>query len=319
MHIKSVFLIFSSIPLISLALRIAQVPTDSITGKPDALPLWYPFAASTSFSFVQQGTMTKRDMCRTVTPFMGTMKTANKLAGVLYAIDQIQENSVPGNIVEAGVAEGGGVLPALFYLACCGEMRGRMLYLFDTWAGLPPASSEKDDGFQEGQYHISFENFMRNVERYGQVYDKHVAGIEGFKGDAMTDWKEVWSRVQIVKGLFADTMSITLQTNPIGLLMCDGDMYASTKDCMSAAGHLVSKGGAIYNDDYYTFRGCYEAVQEHIQDHTHAPVYLVPQYGQFRLIPESPNASQCIPPVDNAKKSGQCDGQPVEAGLTFQE
>merc|ERR1719356_675247 len=108
-------------------------------------------------------------------------------------------------------------------------------------------------------------------------------------------------------------MRDTLQTDPVGLLMCDGDMYVSTKDCMSAAGHLVSKGGAIYNDDYYTFRGCYEAVQEYIQDHTHAPVYLVPQSGQFRLIPESPNASQCIPPVANSKLSGLCDGQPVEA------
>jgi hypothetical protein len=326
---KSVTLILASTPLVSLALHITEVQN-----------VWYPFGGSTSLPSEENGAMstrsvsllsvsttTRREMCKTITPFIGTMKSANKQAGVLYAIDKVRENSVPGDIVEAGVARGGGVLSALFYMACSGDMRDRKLHLFDTWAGLPEPKDEHDAGFKKGDWFRSFDLFRQNVDTYGDLYDKHVASNETFRGHAMADWKEVWSHVNVVKGLFADTMATTLKTTPLALLMCDGDMYGSTKDCMSAAGHLVSKGGAIYNDDYYTFKGCYDAVQEWIHEYPDFHMYLVPEAGPFRTIredstckpPSKNNVEQPLPWLQDHSGEGKCNGEIVLAGLLLQE
>lgn len=282
-----------------------------------------PFASHA----LHMSTMTTQEACRKATPFMGTMKGPNKLQGVMHAISQISENKAAGDIVEAGVAEGGGVLPAIFYLACTGDLRGRTVYLFDSWEGIPEAVDPKDAGFEKGKYIKSYDNFTMNVAKFGVSFD-FKKSKQQLPAESMTNWEEVWSHVKTVKGFFADTMSVTLENKPLGLLMCDGDMYQSTKDCMNAAAHLVSKGGAVYNDDYYTFKGCYEAVNEYLQDHKSefGPMQLVPERGDFQLLRES--SPLCTPPRDNVQRhkliegdtaEGTCDGEIYEGAMMFRE
>jgi len=273
---------------------------------------WYPWARASA----QKGkSISTAHVCRSVVPLLGTMKSANKLESVLYMVDEVMDKQLVGDLVEAGVAQGGGVLPVIFYLACAGGLPNRSVYLFDTWEGLPPAAAEQDKGFHEGAFHVTFDKFMMNVEDYRKAYKAKVLTNPVLAKVAMASWDDVWSHVEIVKGLFADTMPGALEHRQLAMLMCDGDMYASTKDCMISAGPKVVKGGGIYNDDYYAFRGCYDAVQEYVQGTQNNTVFLVPQQEDFKLLPEK--TSMCVPPTDNSRKSGTCESLRVEASIFF--
>merc|ERR1719265_1132987 len=74
---------------------------------------------------------------------------------------------------------------------------------------------------------------------------------------------DAWNHVRIHKGLFNETMPKVLGNRQVAYLMCDGDMYGSTMDCMDAGEPRLVKGGWHYNDDYYSFVGSYSAVQDY--------------------------------------------------------
>merc|ERR1719471_9829 len=192
------------------------------------------------------------------------MKSSNKMKAVMDLAEYVHTRSIAGDIVEAGVAAGGGVLPLIFYLACTGDLANRTVYLFDTWEGLPAPSSAKDAHFHAGQYKTTFDDFLKVIWVYSGYYLEFINSDPRVKRTAVATWDEVMSHLKIVKGLFADTMQWSLSGRQLALLMCDGDMYSSTKDCMSAGANRVVKRGAIYSDDYYTFKGCYDAMQEYI-------------------------------------------------------
>lgn len=303
--------------------------SDAVDGihvdQEDELPLWFPWAGNTKHGISlrrDDGSpfTYKEDECRKATPMLGTMKSANKLEAVMRATDHIRAKKVAGDVVEAGVAAGGGVLPVIFYLACTGDLDSRTVHLFDTWDGLLPTSSSGDLGFKKGSYHMSYDGFQRNIERYAQVYREKVlqnALLRIARPSSTSTWKEVMTHVNTVKGFFADTMPGTLKNRKLSLLMCDGDMYSSTKDCMSAAAQKVTSGGAVYNDDYYTFEGCHRAVNEYIRaNKPNTKLLLVPQVGNFKLFNEK--EAVCFPPKDNSPGfSGTCGKNEVAEGCIY--
>lgn len=259
-----------------------------------------------------------RRNCRQAIPQkIGTMKWGNKMNAPLEAVDHIVQKSIPGDVVEAGVAEGGGVLPVIFYLACTGDLSERKVHLFDTWNGLQPTGNTEDTGFSQGEFHKTFAAFNANVDHWKKLYDDF-ASQPGSVAVIRT-WEEAWGHVNIVKGFFADTMPSALKERKLSFLMCDGDMYSSTKDCMSSAAERVSKGGIIYNDDYYSFKGCYDAVKDYLKE---APLvgkmYVVPSTGTFQYMEEEKD--HCIPPVTNTvMHGGKCDGRETEASVFYVE
>jgi len=278
--------------------------------------LYFPFAdAGTKASLFQLADPSSlRLSCRKATPSSGTMKPGTKLHAVLEETDRVQASSIPGDIVEAGVAGGGGILPVIFYLACTGDLAQRTVHLFDTWEGLAPTSS--DPGFVDGQYKVDYDAFLANVEQYRTAYGQQVAALNG-----SLSWDEAWKRVNIVKGLFANTMPGALAGRSLSILMCDGDMYSSTKDCLGAAVGLVVSGGTIYNDDYYTFSGCYQAMHEYNRlpdNSTKYKVLLVPDIpggaADFSYMTE--DGLSCTPPQDNSGATrGTCNSVAAEAAL----
>lgn len=287
----------------------------------DDVPLWYPFRQDEVGEVLvmnPQASVSHRTRCREVTPMLGTMKSPNKLQAVVDVMTSLHKEAVPGDVVEAGVAEGGGILPILFYMGCTGDLVNRTFHLFDTWEGLPEATDGKDKGFATGDYHRAFSEFMANVKKYAEAYQVSVAGQKFETGTPIPTWNEVWSHVNIVKGLFADTMPGTLAKTSVALLCCDGDMYVSTKDCFDAAGPRLSSGATVYNDDYYTFSGCYQATREFI-DHRKSlglgvsSVQIVSQYDGFRYFNEE--TSNCIPPQNNGAGDGRCNGVLTEGAV----
>merc|ERR1712217_247069 len=99
------------------------------------------------------------------------------------------QHEIAGDIVEAGVAEGGGILPALFYLACTGALANRTVYLFDTWLGLPEPTLAQDAGFSKGQFRKNFNLLVHNAEHtYKPSYERLVLE-DSFLNKAAKDCK----------------------------------------------------------------------------------------------------------------------------------
>merc|ERR1719471_488362 len=94
------------------------------------------------------------------------MKSPNKMTAVMNLVKELSTNGIAGDIVEAGVAWGGGVMPLIFYLACTGDLANRTVYLFDTWEGLPVSTSAEDANFHEGDYKIGFDIFTEISIKY---------------------------------------------------------------------------------------------------------------------------------------------------------
>lgn len=140
------------------------------------------------------------------------------------------EENTPGSFVECGVWRGGAsimaraCLPSNREVVCC-----------DSFQGLPPDTREP---------HWSKQEFLRvskeQVEAYFRAFD-------------------LLENVRFVKGFFCDTL-YDLDTGPIAVLRCDGDMYSSTWDILSALYSKVSPGGYVIVDDYGVVDTCREAV-----------------------------------------------------------
>lgn len=245
----------------------------------------------------------------------GSMKGRTKMAAVLdLLVDSLQ---VHGDIVEAGVAKGGSSLTLLSFLGCTGHLRNRTFHLFDTWTGLPKSNVALDGAFREGQFLKTYDQFMANVEVFKKKYEQNVMGDgkdELIPPNALS-WDETWSHVRIHKGLFGDTMPSALAGRDVALLMCDGDMYSSSMDCMSAAVPHVVRGGWIYNDDYFRFEANYQAVQDYRQQtkvDLKSRIYLVPAVLHKGYIVEE-TCSECHPPRGLNSPAGKCLGQDCEA------
>ena len=66
----------------------------------------------------------------------------------------------------------------------------------------------------------------------------------------------------------------------MALLHLDGDTYTSTIDVLDALYHKVSPGGHIVVDDYYSWYGCHEAVNDFRRDHyVRAPLIRIDWTG----------------------------------------
>merc|ERR1712032_348499 len=81
-------------------------------------------------------------------------------------------------------------------------------------------------------------------------------------------------------------------------LYCDGDMYASTMECLQSAGRLVNKGGWIFSDDYYAFRGSYLATREYFMNAVNVSDMFLACSTNVDVINEI--TGSCTPPESNA-------------------
>ena len=157
---------------------------------------------------------------------------------------------VPGALVECGVAQGGSAL----LLALINREFGRderMLWLFDSYQGLPDPTKDDYEGDKTGT---------------------HVRPLP--KGSCLGTYEEV-SRllfvhnqissqaISMVKGWFQDTLPVTRsKIGPIAVLRLDGDWYESTKVCFENLFDQVSNNGFVILDDYFSCFGCKKATDE---------------------------------------------------------
>lgn len=148
-----------------------------------------------------------------------------------------------GDLVECGTWRGG-MSAAMAWAA-----PSRHSVLFDSYEGLPDA--KPIDG--PAAFHWS-----KEVRDYDNCRAEEAWSVQAMERVRQRDF-------EIIKGWFEDTVPVwAKQQRPIAVLRLDGDWYDSTILCLEQLWPLVSKGGIVIVDDYYTWDGCSRAVHDYL-------------------------------------------------------
>jgi hypothetical protein len=185
------------------------------------------------------------ELLKSVRPY--TMLSEARLHSLYQRAKTICERNIPGNFAECGVAAGGSsaLLAAVISRY---STTPRRLYSFDTFEGMPPATSEDT---HEGQH------AEQSGWGTGTCAAPEASLMEACRKLGVEDL------VHPVKGLFSETLPETReQIGSIALLHVDGDWYASTRDVLGNLYDQVVQGGFIQIDDYGYWEGCRRAVEE---------------------------------------------------------
>jgi predicted O-methyltransferase YrrM len=175
---------------------------------------------------------------RQVAPF--TMSGPSRLAGLYDAVRSVARRNIPGDVVECGSARGGSA--ALMGLALKRYAPDRRVWLFDTFAGIPPPTRDDPDVEIARLYTGSFRGELAEVQKLFVDLDL---------GD----------RASFVKGLFQETVPGS-PVGAIAVLHLDGDWYDSVKVCLDHLYDRVTPGGVVQVDDYGHWEGARKAVDE---------------------------------------------------------
>ncbi|MBW4644615.1 MAG: TylF/MycF family methyltransferase [Goleter apudmare HA4340-LM2] len=176
-----------------------------------------------------------------------------KLENVCRAIRNIQLSSVPGIYIEAGCALGGSAI-------LIAEMKPQSVpfYIFDVFGMIPPPSerdgidahnryaeiaSGKSKGLGENQYYGYIQNLQDVVQ----------GNIENFGFNLASE------NINLVPGMFHETLDIQ---DVVAFAHIDCDWYDSVTTCIEKITPKMSIGAAIVFDDYSSYSGCKQAVDE---------------------------------------------------------
>jgi hypothetical protein len=176
-----------------------------------------------------------------------------KLEIVHQLVRKVEQDGIPGILLEAGVAMGGS--------ACVivkSKAQERELRLFDVFAMLPPPS-ENDDP----KSHQAYQYFMSgNVQ--GVTDRNYVNNSKDLLSFTQHNMRQVGidvdaSNIKFVKGLYQDTLFVE---DPIAFAHIDCDWYDSVVLCIERLADKISPRGIMLFDDYNSFSGCKRAVDE---------------------------------------------------------
>jgi O-methyltransferase len=165
------------------------------------------------------------------------------------AVVATRHRGVPGSLVECGVAEGGSA--AVMGLVEHEFDHPRMLWLFDSYEGLPDPTGED---FVDGATGTHIRPLPRG---------SCLGTFEQVSGLLFDSFGLRPERIRLVKGWFQDTLPATRdQIGSIAVLRIDGDWYSSVKCCLDSLFDSVAPGGYVIIDDYAACFGAQKAVDE---------------------------------------------------------
>jgi O-methyltransferase len=161
-----------------------------------------------------------------------TMIGGDRLHHVRACAEQVIEEDIPGDLIEAGVWRGGATIMMRAVLLAHG-VTDRRVFVADSFAGVPPpdvdrAPRDRDSILDQFDYlRVSVEQVKENFARYGLLDDQ----------------------VVFVEGLFRDTLP-KLESEHLSIMRLDGDLYESTMDGLVNLYDRLSPGGFCIIDDY---------------------------------------------------------------------
>jgi Macrocin-O-methyltransferase (TylF) len=180
-----------------------------------------------------------------------TMIGLRRLDNIQQCIEDALRNNIPGDVIETGVWRGGATIFMRAALKAHG-VTDRLVWVADSFEGLPPPDPEKYPADAKSQYHtlssdlaISIETVKANFERYGLLDDQ----------------------VRFLKGWFKDTLP-TAPFAKFAVIRLDGDMYESTMDALVTLYPKLARGGYAILDDYGLADGlCKRAATDYRREH----------------------------------------------------
>ncbi|BBH69227.1 hypothetical protein ACTI_59120 [Actinoplanes sp. OR16] len=200
---------------------------------------------------------------RAAHPYSMTRK--EKRYALYLATRYVVEHDIPGAIVECGVWRGGSMhVVARTLLAI--EDTSRELYLFDTFEGMTEPT-EKDLTYS-GQ-HVG--ELMSAQPKTARIWA--IASLEDVK-EGFADIPYPAERIHFVQGPVEKTLP-GQAPEQIAILRLDTDWYESTRHELLSLYDRLSPGGVLIIDDYGTFQGARQAVDEFVKE-TGARLLLSP-------------------------------------------
>jgi O-methyltransferase len=211
----------------------------------------------TSINRVEVISNEEEEIFKEVLPY--TLTDASRVLSLIYAVRYIERNCVSGAIVECGVWKGGSMMAVARTLLEMG-VTDRQLYLCDTFHGMPPPADRDlhSTGVPAEQYFKE-----QNIPHYQGCWC--FATLDEVKQNLNLTGYPV-GNIHYVKGKVEDTLP-EQAPDVVSLLRLDTDFYESTRHEMVHLFPRLSVGGVLIVDDYVSWRGSREAVDEYLRDH----------------------------------------------------
>jgi hypothetical protein len=194
-----------------------------------------------------------------------TMTSKEKKYALYLATRYVVENDIPGAIVECGVWRGGSMHIVARTLDAIGDT-SRELYLFDTFEGMTPPS-DKDLTFSGKPVADLLDSRPKTAKIWA------VASLD----DVKQGFEQVpypTDKIHFIKGPVEETLP-EQAPDKIAILRLDTDWYESTRHELLTMYDRLSPGGVLIIDDYGSYQGAKQAVDEFIAE-TGARLLLTP-------------------------------------------
>ena len=195
-----------------------------------------------------------KELYRRVGPY--TMTTPPRVFALVRAVEYLASRGIPGALVECGVWRGGSVMAAALTLLRLG-IRDRDLYLYDTFAGMPPPSEA--DTTRSGE---SAADLLAQGDESSHIWA--IASLDDVRSAVLSvGYPE--ERIHFVEGLVEETLPSTAPPE-ISLLRLDTDWYRSTKHELEHLYPRLAPGGVLILDDYGHWQGARLAADEYLAE-----------------------------------------------------
>lgn len=183
-----------------------------------------------------------------------TQTSVQRRAALYESLQHVFRHRIPGDFVECGVWRGGSAMLAAFALRHAGHS-DRKIYLYDTYAGMPPPSARDVD-----LHGVSAREKWSEGSADGRNEWNYVGLSEVERNMAHTQYPR--DKVVFAEGMVEETIP-GVAPERICVLRLDTDFYASTLHELRHLYPRLSPGGILLVDDYGHFRGARAAVDEY--------------------------------------------------------
>jgi O-methyltransferase len=202
-----------------------------------------------------------------------TMVASDKAFGLYQALQYIIRHKIEGDFVECGVWRGGQAMLMASVLQQQNDT-GRTLWLYDTYAGMSEPTPEDVFVYPEDPAAKRW----KDMARQGHNEWCYASLDEVKRNMRQTGYPE--ENARFVKGKVEDTLPKEIPQK-IALLRLDTDWYVSTKHELEHLFPLLVSGGVLILDDYGSWEGARQAVDEYFA--THKDKILLVKVGQSRI------------------------------------
>jgi len=185
-----------------------------------------------------------------------TMTSKERMYALWSAVRYLEASGLSGDIVECGVWRGGSMMMAVEALASVGTAMVRDLWLYDTYAGMPPPEDVDVQAMTgEGATGILAEQPRTEDNPFWAIAQRDIV-----ERNLVASGYPV-ERMHFVEGLVEDTIPAEAPER-IALLRLDTDWYASTRHELEHLWPRLIPGGVLIIDDYGYWQGARQAVDE---------------------------------------------------------